>query len=67
MDVMEYIGRWNETMRKNAKMKLSALQLSDVLGAYVDVDELIDQLDYKLRISVEMAAPNFLVVLGVLE
>ena len=54
-------------MRKNAKMKLSALQLSDVLGAYVDVDELIDQLDYKLRISVEMAAPNFLVVLGVLE
>jgi len=60
VELMDYIGALEKALGKKAKMNLLPLQPGDVPDTYADVDDLVEQFDYKPRTSVKIGVANFI-------
>jgi UDP-glucuronate 4-epimerase len=60
VELMDYIGALEKALRKKAKINLLPLQPGDVPDTYADVDDLVEQFDYKPSTSVEEGVVRFI-------
>ena len=59
VELMDYIKALESSLGKSAKKDLLPLQAGDVLDTYADVDDLVEQFDYKPSTSVEEGVKKF--------
>ena len=55
-----YIGALEKALEKKAEMNLLPLQPGDVPDTYADVDDLVEQFDYKPSTSVDEGVARFI-------
>ena len=60
VELMDYIGALEKALGKKAEMNLLPLQPGDVPDTYANVDDLVDQFDYKPATPVEQGVANFI-------
>jgi len=60
VELMDYIGALEKALGKKADINLLPLQLGDVPDTYADVDDLVDQFDYKPATTVEVGVARFI-------
>jgi len=58
---MDYIEALETSLGKKAEKELLPLQPGDVPDTYADVDDLVEQFDYKPSMSVKQGVENFAV------
>ena len=58
-ELMDYIEALEESLGKTAVKELLPLQPGDVEDTYADVDDLVEQFDYKPNMSVRQGVMNF--------
>jgi UDP-glucuronate 4-epimerase len=56
---MDYIEALEISLGKTAEKELLPLQPGDVPDTYADVDDLVEQFDYKPSMSVKQGVENF--------
>jgi UDP-glucuronate 4-epimerase len=56
---MDYIEALETSLGKVAKKELLPLQPGDVPDTYADVDDLVEEFDYKPSMSVKQGVENF--------
>ena len=61
VELMDYIEELETSLGKKAEKELLPLQLGDVPDTYADVDDLVEQFDYKPSMSVKEGVENFVV------
>jgi UDP-glucuronate 4-epimerase len=59
VELMDYIEALESSLGKTAKKELLPLQAGDVPDTYADVDDLVEQFDYKPSMSVKQGVDNF--------
>ena len=59
VDLMHYINVLQDCLGKKAEMNMLPLQLGDVPDTYADVQDLVNDVDYKPNTSVEDGIANF--------
>ena len=59
VELMDYIEALEESLGKTAVKELLPLQPGDVEDTYADVDDLVEQFDYKPNMSVRQGVMNF--------
>lgn len=59
VELMDYIGALEKALGKKAEMNLLPIQLGDVPDTWANVDDLVEQFDYKPNISVEEGIGRF--------
>ncbi len=59
IELMDYIAKLEKALGKKAEKEFLPLQAGDVLGTYADIDDLIEQFDYKPSTSVEDGINHF--------
>jgi len=59
VELMDYIAALEKALGKTADMDMLPLQLGDVPDTYSEVDDLIEQFNYKPATSVEQGVANF--------
>ena len=59
VELMDYIGALEKALGRTAKINLLPLQPGDVPDTHANVDDLIEQFDYKPSTSVEDGVANF--------
>ena len=57
--LMDYIAALEKALGKKAKKELLPYQPGDVLDTYADVDDLVEQFDFKPTIGIEQGVNNF--------
>jgi UDP-glucuronate 4-epimerase len=60
VEIMDYIGALEKALGKKAEMNLLPLQPGDVPDTYANVDDLVEQFDYKPSTSVEEGVARFI-------
>lgn len=60
VELMDYIGALEKALGKKAEMNLLPLQPGDVPDTYANVDDLVEQFDYKPATPVEQGVANFI-------
>ena len=60
VELMDYIGALEKALGKKAEMNLLPLQPGDVPDTYANVDDLVEQFDYKPATSVEIGVARFI-------
>lgn len=60
VELMDYIGSLEKALGKKAEMNLLPLQPGDVPDTYANVDDLVEQFDYKPATPVEQGVANFI-------
>jgi UDP-glucuronate 4-epimerase len=60
VELMDYIGALEKALGKKADMNLLPLQLGDVPDTYANVDDLVEQFDYKPATQVEEGVARFI-------
>ena len=58
---MDYIKALEASLGKKAEKELLPLQPGDVPDTYADVDDLVEEFDYKPNMSVKQGVENFAV------
>ena len=58
---MDYIKALEASLGKTAEKELLPLQPGDVPDTYADVDDLVEEFDYKPNMSVKQGVENFAV------
>ena len=61
VELMDYIAALEKALGKKAEKEFLPLQLGDVPETYADVDDLVEQFEYKPDTSVEDGINNFVV------
>jgi UDP-glucuronate 4-epimerase len=61
VELMDYIEALETSLGKRAEKELLPLQPGDVPDTYADVDDLVEQFDYKPSMSVKQGVENFAV------
>lgn len=59
VELMDYIGALEKALGKNAEMELLPLQPGDVPDTFANVDDLVEQFDYKPATTVENGIQRF--------
>jgi len=59
VELMDYIEALETSLGKTAEKELLPLQPGDVPDTYADVDDLVEQFDYKPSMSVKQGVENF--------
>jgi UDP-glucuronate 4-epimerase len=59
VELMDYIGAIEKALGKKAEMEMLPLQPGDVPDTYADVQDLVEQFDYKPATPVEQGVANF--------
>jgi len=59
VELLDYIGAIEEALGVEAEKELLPLQLGDVPDTFADVDDLVDEFDYKPSMSVKKGVKNF--------
>ncbi len=59
VELMDYIGAIEKALGKKAEMEMLPLQIGDVPDTYADVNDLVEQFDYKPSTPVELGVANF--------
>ena len=59
VELMDYIGAIENALGKKADMEMLPLQPGDVPDTYANVDDLVEQFDYKPATPVEQGVANF--------
>jgi UDP-glucuronate 4-epimerase len=59
IELMDYIAKLEKALGKKAEKEFLPLQAGDVLGTYADIDDLVEQFDYKPSTSVEDGINHF--------
>ena len=59
VELMDYIEALEISLGKKAKKELLPMQPGDVADTYADVDDLVDQFDYKPTMTVSQGVENF--------
>jgi UDP-glucuronate 4-epimerase len=59
VELMDYIGAIESALGKKAEMEMLPLQPGDVPDTYANVDDLVEQFDYKPATPVEQGVANF--------
>jgi UDP-glucuronate 4-epimerase len=59
IELMDYIAALEKALGKKAEKEFLPLQAGDVPGTYADVDDLVEQFDYKPSTSVEDGINHF--------
>jgi UDP-glucuronate 4-epimerase len=59
VELMDYIGAIEKVLGKKAEMEMLPLQPGDVPDTYANVDDLVEQFDYKPATSVDQGVANF--------
>ena len=59
MELMDYIKMLETSLGKEAEKVLLPLQPGDVIDTFADVDDLVEQFDYKPSMSVKQGVENF--------
>lgn len=59
VELMDYIGAIEKALEKKAEMEMLPLQIGDVPDTYADVNDLVEQFDYKPHTPVELGVANF--------
>ena len=59
VELMDYIEELESSLDKKAEKELLPIQPGDVPDTYADVDDLVEQFDYKPSISVKQGVENF--------
>jgi len=59
IELMDYIATLEKALGKKAEKEFLPLQAGDVLGTYADIDDLVEQFDYKPSTSVEDGINHF--------
>jgi len=59
VELMEYIEALEMSLDKTAEKEFLPLQPGDVLETYADIDDLVEQFDYKPSTSVKQGVKNF--------
>ena len=59
VELMDYIAALEKALGKQAEKELLPLQTGDVPETYADVDDLVEQFDYKPNTSVEDGINHF--------
>ena len=59
VELMDYIAALEKALGKQAEKELLPLQTGDVPETYADVDDLVEQFDYKPNTSVEDGISHF--------
>ena len=57
---MDYIKALEKALGKNAEKKFLPLQPGDVPNTYANVNELVEQFDYKPETTIETGITNFI-------
>lgn len=57
---MDYIGALEKALGKKAKINLLPLQPGDVQDTFANVDELVEQFDFKPATAVEIGVARFI-------
>jgi len=60
VELMDYIGALEKALGKKAEMNLLPLQPGDVPDTYANVDDLVEQFDYKPSTSVDEGVARFI-------
>lgn len=60
IELLDYIGAIEKTLQKKARINLLPIQPGDVPDTYANVDDLIEQFDYKPSTKVEQGVENFI-------
>lgn len=60
IELLDYIGAIEKTLQKKARINLLPIQPGDVPDTYANVDDLIEQFDYKPSTEVEQGVANFI-------
>jgi len=60
VELMDYIGALEKALGKKAEMNLLPLQPGDVPDTYANVDDLVEQFDYKPATPVEVGVAHFI-------
>ena len=60
VELMDYIAALEKALEKKAEMNLLPLQPGDVPDTYADVDDLVEQFDYKPSTSVDEGVARFI-------
>jgi len=60
VELMDYIGALEKALGTKAEMNLLPLQPGDVPDTYANVDDLVEQFDYKPATPVEQGVANFI-------
>ena len=61
VELMDYIEALETSLGKKAEKELLPLQPGDVPDTYADVDDLVEEFDYKPSMSVKQGVENFAV------
>ena len=59
IELMDYIATLEKALGNKAEKEFLPLQAGDVLGTYADIDDLVEQFDYKPSTSVEDGINHF--------
>jgi UDP-glucuronate 4-epimerase len=59
VELMDFIESLESSLGKRAQKELLPMQPGDVQDTYADVDDLVEQFDYKPRMSVNQGVENF--------
>jgi UDP-glucuronate 4-epimerase len=59
VELMDYIEALETSLGKTAEKELLPLQPGDVPDTYADVDDLVEEFDYKPSMSVKQGVENF--------
>jgi UDP-glucuronate 4-epimerase len=59
VELMDYIGAIEKVLGKKAEMEMLPLQPGDVPDTYANVDDLVEEFDYKPATSVDQGVANF--------
>jgi len=59
VELMDYIEALEASLGKTAEKELLPLQPGDVPDTYADVDDLVEEFDYKPSMSVQQGVENF--------
>ena len=59
VELLDYIGAIEKALDIKAEKELLPLQLGDVPDTYADVDDLVNEFDYKPSMSVQEGVKNF--------
>ena len=59
VELLDYIGAIEKALGKKAEMELLPLQLGDVPDTFADVQDLVEQFQYKPSTNVEQGVDNF--------
>jgi len=60
VELMDYIGALEKALGKKAEMNLLPLQLGDVPDTFANVDDLVEQFDYKPATQVDEGVASFI-------